>query len=449
LSRIPGTGIGDLNMSIYSGTLKADLDFADLTAVTAYSRGTFNGPQDASGTFDKYLVYFPFYVPVIDQLDSEIAIYDKTGKFTQEVRLASKPGAFEWMVGGFFTHESSQVLQSVFTTAAATGKKYDDYYLYTVDDPSGYTEYAAFGSGTYHFTDKLDLQLGARISALHMYFRDKLDGLMGCCSDDSGEESANVFTYSITPRYHIGEDMIVYARIATGYRPGGHNFAPDEALSYGPDRTVNYEIGYKGIIVPNLLMVDASLFDIEWKNIQLEAASPAGFNYNENGGEARSRGLEISTVVTPSDGLTIGANFAFVDAALAQDISVSSLYGKKGQPLPFSSKTAGSISVDQEFPISGDVKGSAGLTFNYTGARFGVFPTKATNARFFLPAYGTLDLRVSAECQDWKLAAYARNIFNQVGFTYGQSRDVSTRAGNYDAAVISPRVVGLSLTRNF
>jgi iron complex outermembrane recepter protein len=452
-NRIPGTNGGHMELGIYSGTLKADLDFADFAAITAYSRSAFNGPQDASASFDKYLKYFYDPITEVPHLNSRIDNYAQTGKFSQEARLSSKPGStLEWMFGLFMTRETSLSDQDIFATKSATGARYDDGDLYTVHDPESYNEYAAFGSATYHFSPAFDLQLGARIAAQKQFFSDYVGGWMGDGDTNVGTQSANVFTWSITPRYHISDNMMVYGRVATGYRPGGVNTAPGlnpSLKTFGSDRTVNYEVGFKGIVIDGLLMVDASLFDIEWNKIQLQAADANNFSFVQNGGAARSQGFELATTLTPGLGWTVAANFSFVEATLQKDVNVSSLYGLQGQRLPYSSKTAGSLSVDKSFAVTTDVTADLGGTFNYQGSRYAAFPTKSTYARFFMPAYGTLDLTASLEYQDWKLSLYTKNVFDQVGFTYGQSRNVATLSGDYDAAIIAPRTVGLSLTKNF
>ncbi len=451
--RIPGTNGGHMELGIYTGTLKADLDFADFTAITAYSRSAFNGPQDASASFDKYLPYFYDTTTEVPYLDSKIDNYAQTGKFSQEARLASKSGsAVDWMLGLFMTRETSLTEQDIYATKAATGVRYDDYSLYTVHDPASYNEYAAFGSATYHFTPALDLQVGARIAAQKQHYVDYVGGLMGSGDTNSGEQSANVFTWSITPRYHISDNMMVYGRIATGYRPGGVNTAPGlsaQNKTFASDRTVNYEVGFKGIVIDGLLMIDASLFDIEWNKIQLQSADANNFSYVQNGGAARSMGLELATVLTPGEGWTVSANFSLVDATLQKDVVVSSLYGLTGQRLPYSSKTAGSLSIDKSFNVTSDVTADFGGSFNYQGSRYAAFPTKATYARFFMPAYGTVDLTAGLAYKDMKLSFYIKNVLDQIGFTYGQSRNVATLSGSYDAAIIAPRTIGLSLTQTF
>lgn len=445
--RLPGTGLGYMNLGIYSGTLKVNLDFADFTAITAFNRTAFNGPQDVSKTFGHYL---PLFGLSTDDYGTAIKNYSQSNKFSQEIRLASKPGDdLEWMVGGFFTHEAYLSNQTIYVADVTTGANIGFPDLSTAYAPSGYTEYAGFASATYHFSPAFDLQLGARIAALHQYYHEIDGGLMSDASDTEDSSSSNVFTYAITPRYHISEDMMVYARIATGYRPGGPNSAPDAPVSYGPDRTTNYELGFKGVLVEDLLTVDVSLFNIEWRNIQLQAATSDGYSYVQNGGAARSRGFEFSGVLTPSDGLTISANFAYADAVLTQNVDNSSLYGLKGQRLPYSSKTSGSLSADQTFPIMTGITGVIGATFNYSGSRYTVFPKASGGERFFMPAYGTVDLHAGFNTGNWDFSIYSKNLFDQKGLMQASSRDVITRTGAYNAATTTPRTVGISVSRHF
>jgi iron complex outermembrane recepter protein len=55
---------------------------------------------------------------------------------------------------------------------------------------------------------------------------------------------------------------MAYARVATGYRPGGPN--PTSTVCglpphFNPDKTRNYEIGVKGDVLGRLLSFDASM----------------------------------------------------------------------------------------------------------------------------------------------------------------------------------------------
>jgi len=81
----------------------------------------------------------------------------------------------------------------------------------------------------------------------------------------------------VTPRYKLTPDLMLYARLASGYRAGGPNatasvFGLPE--SYSPDKTQNYEIGAKGDVLNHLIEFDASAYYIDWRQIQLSLVDP-------------------------------------------------------------------------------------------------------------------------------------------------------------------------------
>jgi outer membrane receptor protein involved in Fe transport len=460
-ANVPGTETANSTTAVFNGNLAANLGFADLTSITAFNRGSFSGPQDATDTFGRFL---PFFFPdgLPEPLGTAVSNYQSTGKFSQEVRLtARRGGPIEWQLGGFFTNESDAGVQNVYVNSAATGRILAGApQIYLTNAPGHYIEWAVFGTGTYHFTDQIDLQLGGRYSWQVQHNGLQVDGVLAAPSVADQSSKANVFTYSITPRYHISSDMMLYGRIATGYRPGGTNTSPGVPLSFKSDTTVNYEVGFKGDVIDQLLTIDASVFDIYWKDIQLMAAAPSGFSYVSNGGTARSNGVEFSTTLTPLEGLTIATNLDYTNARLTKDLPANGLLiGTNGSRLPYSAKFTASLSADQAIRITGDLVGNVGASFTYisdrytdlsisaadplTGAPLGVPP------RFYLPAYRTFDLHAGVDYHDWNVSVYGHNLANEIGFVSAFRRDAITLLGNYGAQVIDPRSFGLSVTRRF
>src|SRR5207247_5388319 len=116
------------------------------------------------------------------------------------------------------------------------------------------------------------------------------------------------------------QDLIVYARFASGYRPGGPN--PTCTLlgfpcQYAPDKTSNYELGIKGNTAGHAFSFDASLYYIDWKNIQLNLLDPvSNFAYYANASRAKSQGVELWIESRPLTGLNIAAWIAWNDAVL-------------------------------------------------------------------------------------------------------------------------------------
>ncbi len=40
-----------------------------------------------------------------------------------------------------------------------------------------------------------------------------------------GKSAENVFDYMVAPKFKLGKNQLLYARIATGYQPGGPNIS--------------------------------------------------------------------------------------------------------------------------------------------------------------------------------------------------------------------------------
>jgi len=81
---------------------------------------------------------------------------------------------------------------------------------------------------------------------------------------------------------------MVYARLASGYRPGGPNTVPGTPAQYNPDKTYNYEIGLKADVLEHRLSLETAAYYIDWRNIQVPLLNGLG-GYTGNAGEAKSQ----------------------------------------------------------------------------------------------------------------------------------------------------------------
>ena len=448
---LPGVNTGDKKMRIYSLKVADDFGFATLSSITSYSHVTYIAPQDVSGTFGHYL---PFFFDDTTGLGVGIINNYLSKKWTQELRLASNgSGRLEWQVGGFYTHEDNDNYQDIYVADFATGQNIGFPDLYKLYGPTTYREFAGYGDLTYHVTDKFQLQVGGRYSTNKQTSLQTVSGILEGETDVSSARSKDhAFTFLVTPSYHITNDMMVYGRVATGYRPGGPNLVPNGSANatFGPDRTTNYEIGFKGNVIDRVLTLDLSVFDIEWKKIQLlETDAASGFSFTGNAGHARSRGVEATANLTPWKGMTVVGNFAYTDAQLRQNIDVSSLYAQKGDMLPYAAKYAGSVDVEQRFPLPDGVEGHVGGNVAYVGNRKSDFARAAGQPRFDMPAYTTIELRAGIDYAGWDYSIFARNLTDKRGFIAGGANDTITRTGVFSASIIQPRTIGLTLSKKF
>jgi iron complex outermembrane recepter protein len=446
--------LNEAEFELYSARAEIDLGGASLTSISAWSRADNVITSDVTNVFGGLLrsVYGLATAPTV-----QIANADQTHKFSQEVRLAGDLGTgLSWLVGGFYTVEHAATNQTLIASGSLTATPYIG------TGPGTYREYAGFADVTWHATDKLDIQVGGRYSHNKQHNESTLNTSAETApvfgsGTTIADSSDSAFTWLISPSYHFSPDILAYARVATGYRPGGPNIAapPSVPGSFGSDRVINYELGFKGKVVPGLLTIDVALFQINWKDIQLQGTdSISSLTFLTNGSKARSRGLEFSANLTPWAGATIDANLTLIDATLTQNLptlaGATGLRGLAGDRLPFSAKVAANITANQSFPLSERLEGNVGFTLVYLGDRAGTFVTNAANAtrpRMLLPGYTVFDLRSGLTFdQVWSANVYVRNVFDERGVAAADNRN----GVNVPTALfIQPRTFGVTLARSF
>lgn len=452
-ARLPGTDTADIRARLYTMQLDGNLGWADLTAVTSYSQYRLIGPQDATGTFQSLIES----LDGLPGLGAKVINNNQTGKFTQEIRLSSPDDgrALSWLGGAFFTREHTFDVQNITPVDGTTGAGLGLDSLYNGLSPSTFKEWAAFGSLTYRFTDQLDMQVGGRFSAVRQQFSNAYSGpLNGGNTFDSEETRNNVWTYSFGPRYHLTPDVMTYFRVATGYRAGGTNtvFLQDQGqfpTQYKSDSLTSYELGLKSDWAEHALTLDAALFYIAWKDIQLSAISTVtGENYFVNAGGAKSQGAELNAHWHPLHGLTFAANTALTDAVLTRD-APSGTYGRPGDRLPYSPRWSANLSADYAFPLTARLNGNVGAGLTYVGDRESSFSSSASVPRFDVRAYTTAELHVGVQSLAWDVSLYVRNLADTKGYLSAMAQNVATGVSSYGLEVIQPRTVGITATYAF
>ena len=148
-------------------------------------------------------------------------------KLVQELRVSSPDGphTIEWMIGGFYTHEKAVLDEPAYAFDADRQPITSlQPYIARFKAPSTYQEEAVFGNLTWHITDRFDVAGGVRYAHNNQKFTEYLSGaLYGGGLTIPGVSHEGVATWMADARYHFSKDVIAYARVATGYRPGGSN----------------------------------------------------------------------------------------------------------------------------------------------------------------------------------------------------------------------------------
>lgn len=433
-----------------------NLGWADFVSVSSYARTTTRDDSDFSAPFGSLVPLFCGFVPGCPAQNaagrglSAFLVDLEFEKYTQEFRLASAAqdeDRVDWLVGAFYTDEDSlnhQVITALDLDRAPV-PSLDPMLDATI--PTTYREYAGFGNLTYRFTDAFDVTGGVRWARNRQRFRQETTGVLLGETLTIGRSEEDVYTYMLSPRYHLNQDVMVYARVATGYRPGSPNAAlPDVPPQVDADTIVNYELGLKSEFLQRRVLFDISVYHIDWKDIQLTATNDQGIGFFENGGTARSRGIELTSAYAPIPGLRLGVNAAYTDAEITED--TPSLGGTAGDRLPGVPEWGASLTADYEFNATGSWSGRLGGAYRYVGDAYaGVEGSGALLGE----AYGIVDFNASLYNHRWSLTLFGKNLADErVYLGPGLTSDALTGTPvRVDAVVYQPRTVGVSLDVRF
>ena len=445
---IPGTAPYDQKYQNYSAVVKAEFGTVNLVSISAYGNTKWNSSRDLSWA------YGPFALPVFGVSSVGLFNSGSVSKFSEEFRVTMPIGPrLEWLAGAFYTHENFPTHQEITVLDPVTGRAIGS--VGFTDTPKTYVEYAVFTDLTIHFTNRFNVQLGGRESSIQIEQRgpESVGGIIfGNVTTSSQQPTAttDVFTYLLTPQYMVSANLMLYGRLASGFRSGqGFNIShltnPAIPEVQNPDKTQNYEIGAKGTLLDRLLSFDASLYYIDWKEIQLTLIDSNSLSYGTNGARAKSEGVELSIEATPLKRLTVSAWATYSNAVLTKGLGAdSTAYGPAGSRLPYSSRYSGNIALKQVFSISNRVSGFAQGSLAYVGQKIGNF--LSTNAsRQVYPGYVRMDINGGLKTDQWTANLYVNNLTDKRGLIGG---GVGT-APAFGYYYVQPRTIGFSLSRRF
>ena len=430
-----------INTRLASGDIEYDMGWARLNSITSYQQVDRSDRLDAA--FYDGALTAAIGLPVTEsKLDSWASVRKKT----QEFRLTSAPGAFEWLAGVYYDDETADRPQVMSTILEADRSSLD---VITVALPSRYKELAAYGDATMNFATNWSMTLGARVAKNKQSFSEVDNDVPG----DGGRSSETFSTYLATLRYALSATSNVYLRAASGYRAGGPNpTALDEAgnpitdapSSFKSDSLWSYELGYKGDLLDNRLSLELALYDVEWKDIQQPLAIGSG-TIDVNAGKARVRGAELFTHYAMSEHWSLDAGMAYIDASLTEDAPA---LGAAGSRLPNSARFSGTFGAVGEFSLGGR-EAHLGANLRYVGERNSGFDTVGTSApNFRMPSYVLTDLQGGVTLGPVDLGVYVRNVFDKRAIVAADSHLVAFGSPLH-ATLVQPRTVGVTLTTRF
>ncbi len=463
-------------IDVLSDRTTYDFGFADLTSVTSYQYTNSSQVEDATYAFSPVAVGGfgapaqtlgpvatslgqPTGIPVL--LDQHIQLR----KYTEEIRLASKPNPhFEWLLGAYVTYEHSSLDQDL-SVANLNGSRRATYplgganvssALETIALPAIYREYAGFGDFTWHLTPKLDISGGVRYSYNAQDFKQSTAfNVAPIPSVGVGHSNDTVVTFSASPSYKLSRDVNVYLRFASGYQPGGPNvLLAGVPPSVAADTLMQYEIGLKSQFLNRRGTLDVAAFYNEWDNIQVaELDEAAGTSFIGNNGSAKTEGFDATSSFVVIPGLTLGGTFNYTYAAFTSiNPATAATFGAKvGSLLTQTPRFSGSVQVTWLRPLVADWNYGAGAALRLESSRISATnyftPQQAPGAGLYYrePGFGALDLNASVSNARYTVRLYAKNITDQRSY----NSFATINGPQIGGILIQPRTVGLSVDARF
>ncbi len=365
---------------------------------------------------------------------------------------------------------------------------------------------ALFADYTWHTTDKLDLIFGAR------YTRDKVSNDLAasgiqptCCFPDSegfpgppGFEFYQSFTNAPRPtisdertftdfsprlvaKYKLNNDINFYGTISKGYKAGGTSLGNNTnegdaafAVPFEEETLWNYEAGIKGDFFDDRLRFNASVYHLDWSDLQLESfrfLTPgdlsSNFEQTINIDDAEADGIEMEFTALITENFTLSGGMGYQDTEITSNTTAEITGGfvvqLQGLEIPKAPQFTSSLVGEYRWFLDnsdiwlrlelihrdGQYSDVEGLTNKQTrgpSPNSGIVRFVPDNEFPYLsPDYDIANLRAGWDMDNWSIGVYVQNLTDKEYYTGTQE--------NFGISGIRlrphPRVIGASISYRF
>lgn len=191
-----------------------------------------------------------------------------------------------------------------------------------------------------------------------------------------GTASQTSDNHAVSPRlglvYQPIEPLSLYTSWTKGFLPSSASaFNPNGEL-FKPERSTQYEVGMKAVMLDNRLSATLAWFHLTRENLLTPNPDPAlaiqGFSVQT--GEQRSQGIELDVTAQLMPGWNVITGYAYTDAEVTKDNDLS-LVTKRLANVPYNKFTLWSTYFLQDGPFKGF--GLGGGIFAFTNRNSSIF----------------------------------------------------------------------------
>lgn len=269
---------------------------------------------------------------------------------------------------------------------------------------------------------------------------------------DDGRGRWSKFNWKIAADFDLSPSVLLYASVSTGYKAGGNGDANAPGLlppSYQPENITNYEAGLKYRSADRRLTASATVFYMQYKDIQVyQTQQPIG-QLITNAGAAHDYGIELEASWRPNEAdrlsfyaTPLSAKYTRYDNATDQ-LNQTIYRSLAGNYLPLAPVFSGRASYEHDFALPGGGKITPSVGVYYQSR---TFLREFNLAADRVPGFSKtdLDLRYANAADTLTLSLYVQNVEDNIVRTAA-----FPLAGVYLSYYAPPRTYGAKLQYKF
>jgi iron complex outermembrane receptor protein len=346
-------------------------------------------------------------------------IYLDREEISTELLLQSNAGdsRLSWMAGVYFYQNRTSLRADRISPPAFPGRTLDS-------GESQVDNTAIFGSLGYAFTDAVSASIELRSA------KDEIANQPSPCPRvvDCAmpvvrapiEETFDSFSPRLTLDWQVNDESLLYFSAAVGNKPGFINAAPNlppEFLFAEEEESVNFEVGTKNVLNDGKMILNASIYTIDWDKQQLTGNTfttgpqPSPISVVVNAGKTKVDGFEIELTNQFSDAFMAGFGYGLNDAQFKElDDPEKALFtpgnpSVKGNQTPNSSRTQLNLFGRYEWQMNSGLTAFLRADYAWNERRYAQIYNLAHTGDSEL-----LNVRLGVQGDKWAVTLFVDNV---------------------------------------
>jgi len=330
---------------------------------------------------------------------------------------------------------------------------------------------AFFGEVSYDLSDKVTALIGMRRYDLEIDFEGSSnfgDGIfqgspgVGVRNTDRGRDYDVNGGHSKAPRefddiitkftlsYKPKDNVLLFATISEGYRPGGWNRGggipsvnpafPTVTANYNTDDVDNIEFGWKATLADGRVQLNGNVYFIEWTNMQVTRFDPQNVSiltFVENAADADIKGVEADLIWNVDENWTINAAVSINDTELTDVYGQAVELAAIGSQLPLMPDLQTTIRARRDWVTNEGYEAFVQLGLQ-TGSDS--YSSLVAVNRRDQDAYATVDLSMGVSKDEWSAGLFIENLTDERVDQYINNQDDIMRVTTNRPLTLSLRV---------